>query len=57
MNISKVRVKIMDVTSSFVSFNYLSSNARSRVRRKKFINDFQQGKIDVVNPELLDESK
>ena len=41
MSIRKIKVRIMDVTSSFVSFNYLSSNARSRVKRKKFVNDFQ----------------
>lgn len=57
MDTRKVKVKIMDVTSSFVSFKYISTNARSRLRRKSFIADFQHGKIDVSNPEMLDDFK
>lgn len=48
------KVKILDVTSSFVSFKYLSSNSRSRIRRKAFLNEFQTGNLNVTNPELLD---
>ena len=52
-----VKVKIIEATASFISFKYISSNARSRVRSKDFIDDYQTGKIDVSNPELLDEVK
>lgn len=54
MEFRKIKVKITDATSSFISFRYISSNARSRVRRKDFINDFQTGKIEVSNPEILE---
>ena len=52
-----VKVKIIEATSSFISFRYISSNARSRVRRQDFIDDYQTGKIDVANPEILDAAK
>ena len=52
-----VKVKIIEATASFISFKYISSNARSRVRSKDFITDYQAGKIDVSNPELLDAVK
>ena len=54
MNFRGVRVKIVDVSASFVSFKYESSNARSRVKRRQFVNDYQNGKIEVTNPSMLD---
>ena len=51
-NIS-ARVRIVDVTPSFISFRYLSTNARCRIKRKAFINEVQTGKIEVENPQLL----
>ncbi|MFT4536409.1 MAG: hypothetical protein ACI9P5_003785 [Saprospiraceae bacterium] len=55
MNIRGVRVRILEVTSSFVSFKYESSNAKSRVKRQQFVDDFQMGKLDVVNPSILEQ--
>lgn len=49
-----VKVKIIDVTPSYVSYRYLSSNSRCRIRRKAFVDDFQTGKLDVSNPQLLE---
>ncbi|MDF1697046.1 MAG: hypothetical protein P1U56_14485 [Saprospiraceae bacterium] len=57
MDIRKVSVKIIDASSSYVSFKYLSSNSRSRIKRREFIHEYQNGKIDVVNPDLLHENK
>ena len=55
MNTRGVKVKIIDVTPTYVSFRYLSSNSRCRIKRDLFVNDFQTGKLEVSNPKLLDE--
>jgi hypothetical protein len=54
MNNRSVKVKIIEVTSSFVSFKYMSTNAKSRIRRMAFMDQYENGKIDVTNPQLLD---
>lgn len=54
MDFRGVSVRVVDVNKSYVSYRYVNSNARSRVNRKKFMKDFQEGVLNVVNPELLD---
>lgn len=53
MNIKGTRVKVVDATSSFISFKYINSNSRSRIKREDFIKDFKSGTLDVINPEIL----
>lgn len=48
-----MRVKVIDATSDFVSFKYLNSNARKRIKRDDFIKEVKTGMIDVINPEIL----
>lgn len=55
MYLRGMKVKITDVSGSFVSIKYLSSNARSRIKKDDFIKDFQSGVFEVKNPSLLDE--
>ncbi len=53
MKFHGMRVKVIDATSDFVSYKYLSSNARKRIKRDDFIKEVKTGMIDVINPEIL----
>lgn len=44
----------MDASGSFISFRYISSNARSRVKKDQFMADYNNGVFSVVNPSLLE---
>jgi hypothetical protein len=54
MPIKGIRVKVVDVNNSFISYRYLSSNARSRIKKAKFIKEYQEGVFNVVNPDALE---
>lgn len=55
MSMRGIDVRIMDATKSFISFRYINSNARSRVRRNKFVEDYKKGVFHVLNPQALGE--
>lgn len=55
MGLTGVKVKVLHLTDSFVSFRYIDSNARSRMKKEQFMRDYQEGTYDVVNPEFLAE--
>jgi len=48
-----LRVKVIDMSGSFVSFKYMSSNAKTRVKKTAFMKDYEKGVYDVVNPEIM----
>lgn len=54
MKLKGVRVKVLDSNGSFISFRYISSNARSRMKKDQFMQDFKDGTYHVVNPGILE---
>lgn len=55
MPVYSMKVKILDVTSSYVNFKYLSSNSKARALREVFMKDYKRGVLEVINPDMLDE--
>ena len=53
MRLNGIRVKIKDVSGSFVAFRYMNSNAQSRIKKSTFVEQVQTGVFDLVNPERL----
>lgn len=45
-----MRVRIIDSSGSFVSFKYLASNAKSRMKKEEFQDACDKGIFNVVNP-------
>lgn len=54
MSFTGIRVKVKDVSNSYVSFKYLTSNAHSRIKKADFLKGMDKGEYNVVNPEALD---
>lgn len=54
MKMRGMKVKILDVSGSYVSLRYMSSNARSRMKKDDFMKDYQSGIFDVKNPDALE---
>ena len=54
MEVQGARVRILDVTSTFVSFKYERSNAMSRIMKDTFLKDYNSGVFNVTNPTMLD---
>jgi|GEM_PF-4230798 len=48
-----ISVSIKDVKDNFVSYSYINSNVRRRVKKSIFYKELNNGKIQVVNPERL----
>jgi hypothetical protein len=48
-----MKIKILDVASSHVSFKYLLSNSKSRMNKSDFLDDYNKGIFNVVNPQTL----
>lgn len=55
MTLQGISIRIIDASKSFISFRYVNSNARSRVKRAQFMQDYQSGVFNVINPEALGE--
>ncbi|MEE9439153.1 MAG: hypothetical protein V3V14_09150 [Saprospiraceae bacterium] len=49
-----LKIKIIDIKGSFVSFKYLSSNAKSRIKKDEFISEYEKGVFNVANPAKLE---
>jgi hypothetical protein len=45
-----MRVRVIDSTGSFVSFKYLASNSKSRMKKEEFKEQCDKGIFNVVNP-------
>jgi hypothetical protein len=50
-----MRVRIIDSKGSFVSFKYLASNAKSRMKKEEFEDACEKGVFYVVNPDGIKE--
>lgn len=50
-----MKVKVLDVTSTYVNYKYLNSNSKARAFKDAFMSDYKRGVLDVVNPDVLDE--
>lgn len=55
MKANAIKVKILDIRGSHVSFRYTASNAKSRTSMDSFKRDYDRGILDVQNPGLLDD--
>lgn len=47
------RIKILHVDSKWTSIRYVNSNAKSRIKTEQLKSDFENGILDVVNPQSL----
>jgi hypothetical protein len=56
MTLQGINIRIIDASKSFISFRYVNSNARSRVKRSQFMQDYESGVFNVINPEALGEA-
>ena len=50
----KSSIKIMSNMGKWSNIKYVNSNARSRMSTKQLIQDHNNGKIDIVNPWMLE---
>ena len=50
-----MKIKVLDVANSHVSFKYLLSNSKSRMLKTNFIDDYNKGIFNVVNPDKLND--
>ena len=53
----KTTLKVLSNFGKWSNVKYMSSNAKTRMNTKKLIDDHKSGKIDIINPWMLDESK
>lgn len=47
-------VKVSSQVGKWVNIKYTSSNARSRMKLDKLIDQYEKGHIEITNPEVLD---
>ncbi len=52
MNLPTLR--ILKSSGKFYNVKYTTSSAKSRISKKILHDHFEDGKIDLINPELLD---
>ena len=53
MAVHKMKVKVLDTTSSFVGIKYINSNSKSRMKVDDFIRDYDRGILEVINPDAI----
>jgi len=53
MAVHKMKVKVLDTTSSFVGIKYINSNSKSRMKVDDFIRDYDRGILEVINPDSI----
>ena len=54
MAVHKMKVKVLDSTSSFVGIKYINSNSKSRMKMDDFMRDYERGILEVINPDALE---
>jgi len=47
----------MSTAGKWTNIKYTMSNAKSRIRSEQLKEDYENGKIEIVNPEALEEEK
>jgi hypothetical protein len=55
MPVYSMKVKVLDITSTYVNYKYVNSNSKARAYKEAFLNDYKRGVLDVVNPDALEE--
>lgn len=53
MAVHKMKVKVLDTTSSFVGIKYINSNSKSRMKVDDFMRDYDRGILEVINPDAI----
>ncbi len=53
----KPELKIMSHVGKWTNVKYTMSNAKSRIKSDKLIEDYKAGIITLSNPEMLEEPK
>ncbi len=53
MAVHKMKVKVLDTTSSFVGIKYINSNSKSRMKIDDFMRDYDRGILEVINPDAI----
>lgn len=54
MAVHKMKVKVLDTTSSFVGIKYINSNSKSRMKVDDFMRDYDRGILEVINPDAIE---
>ena len=57
MAVHKLKIKVLDSTSSFVAFRYINSNSKSRMKMEDFLRDYERGVLEVINPDAVEKFK
>lgn len=53
MAVHKMKVKVLDTTSSFVGIKYINSNSKSRMKVDDFMRDYDRGILEIINPDAI----
>lgn len=54
MAVHKMKIKVLDTTSSFVGIKYINSNSKSRMKIDDFLRDYNNGVLEVINPDAIE---
>lgn len=54
MAVHKMKVKVLDTTSSFVGIKYINSNSKSRMKVDDFMRDYDRGILEIINPDAIE---
>jgi len=54
MPVFSMKVKVLDVSATYINFKYINSNSKARAFKDAFMKDYDRGVLDVVNPDVLE---